>query len=192
MTAGVVTRVLADRRTAVVVVGLLLLAATAVWTVGVYPLVSRVELVEQRRDQAAAGLTAAEAALRAATTSSTTQSTVAQTLDEFYGQVLPQSLVDARAITYPRLARLATEHDLVMERRSVVPDVEEDGRLASLVTTMLLAGRWADIRSFMHALEAGPEFIVIEGIVLNQSEELDAPLTLTLSVATYYRRESAT
>ena len=111
-------------------------------------------------------------------------------LRTFYDEVLPQGLVGARGITYPRLAALAKRSNLVMERRSSAPDEEEDRRLGRLRTTMLLAGEYRSIRRFIHELETSAEFIVIEEILVNQREDVGSPLVLTLGVSTYYRTES--
>ncbi len=112
-------------------------------------------------------------------------------LQRFYRDILPSDLPGARRITYPRFAALARAHNLVLERRSSVPEEDEDSRLARLRTTMLLAGDWADIRRFIHTLENAPEFVVIEEIALSQSEEVGASLVLTLGVSTYYRIEES-
>jgi Tfp pilus assembly protein PilO len=52
---------------------------------------------------------------------------------------------------------------------------------------MTLQGDYDDIRRFIHHVESGTDFIVIDSISLRQGTEADSPLTLALSLSTYYR-----
>jgi hypothetical protein len=55
---------------------------------------------------------------------------------------------------------------------------------------MTLRGNYEDIRRFIHQVENGTDFIVIDSIALRQGEEAGAPLTLALSLSTYYHAEA--
>jgi Tfp pilus assembly protein PilO len=103
--------------------------------------------------------------------------------------VLPDDLAGARRITYARLAQLARDADLRYERRSYEPDANYDGSLQKVQITMVLEGEYRNVRRFIHELETAPEFVVMEDVALAEGTDPDAPLTLTLQLATYFRAE---
>jgi hypothetical protein len=189
MNATILQRVLAEKRVIIGAVVMLVCGTVALWGVVVYPLTQQVATAQLRAHSATLNLASAEAEYRAAEGLRDDKTRLEQQLAKFYDDVLPVGLAAARSVTYARLSDLANEHRLVMERRNVTlaDEFDDDGRLASLETTMVLSGDWVSIRRFMHALESSTEFMVIERIVLSQSESLDAALGLVLSVATYYR-----
>jgi len=172
------------------VVAVVVVAAGALYILAVYPLEIRVAEVRQRQMTAAQSLVAAQRNYQAARATMEGKSAASEQLERFYGEILPQNLAGARDITYVRLATLASASNLVMERRSSASEQERNSDLARLRITMLLAGEWSDIRQFISAVEDAPEFIVIQDIVLSQSEEADASLVLALGVSTYYRAET--
>ena len=96
------------------------------------------------------------------------------------------TLAGARSLTLSRLAALADDHDLLMERRASVPDREDDSVLARLQVSMLLRGAYRDIRRFLHAIETAPEFLIIDEIALRQGDEAEAGEVLGLGLSTYY------
>ena len=102
---------------------------------------------------------------------------------------MPRNLAGARGITWPNLASLANRHNLLLQRRGSLPERDDDSPLERLSITMLLAGEWPNIRRFIYELEAAPEFIVIEDIILSQNEDVDSSLVLTLALTTYYQAE---
>lgn len=110
-------------------------------------------------------------------------------LRRFYLEVLPRDLAGARGITFTRLADLATAYNLVMERRTSVPERDEDSQLSRLTITMVLKGAYLNMRGFIYELEVAPEFIVIEEVVLSQGDDRDPGQILNLELATYYRAE---
>jgi len=180
------TRILSEKRLLVTVVALGLIAAIALYTLGVYPQTVRLREARTRQAEAAASLMTAQKDQESVQVTMTDKASAAQELEVFYRDVLPAHLAGARGITYPRLAALAQAHNLVMERRSSVSERGETSELAKLRTNMLLGGEWADIRQFIDDLENGPEFIVIEDIGLGQSEDASSSLVLNLGLATYY------
>ena len=186
-------RILVEKRIAVTTVCATALMAIALQTFFVYPLNARVEYTHKRRVEAARGLASAARSLDAIRAAADDQMQANAKLQRFYHEILPRGLVGARGITSPTLASLAQRHNLLLRRRSSVSERDEDTRLARLRTTMLLAGDWQNIRRFIQELEASPEFIVIENIVLAQNnEDIDSSLVLTLALATYYQAEDAT
>ncbi len=185
-------RILVEKRLGVMAVGALVLVAVALQALFVLPLNGRVEQTRARRADAETGLANAVRTLDTVRTAADGQSAADAELQQFYGEVLPRDLAAARGITSPTLAALARRHQLLLQRRSSVPERDEDSPLARLRTVMLLAGNWPDVRRFIYELETSPEFIVIEDIVLSQDEEIGSSLVLTLALATYYQAEEET
>ena len=108
-------------------------------------------------------------------------------LKKFYKDVLPADSASARRIAYTRLEQLARRFGLRPARTGTDPGTDEESALARLLVTMVVAGDYRNIREFIYELESSPEFVVIENVALAQSEEANAPLVLTIEVATYYR-----
>lgn len=182
-------RVLVEKRLLIMAVGSVVVLDVALYLVGVYPWTARVTAARERAETAAHTLSLGETTLATVQATRAAKIEADGELDTFYTELLPQGLAGARAITYPTLAALARETGLVLERRSSVADDPQDGPLGRLRTTMFLAGEFQSMRRFIHALESGASFIVIEEILLSQREDMGEPLGLTLGVATYYRHE---
>ena len=52
---------------------------------------------------------------------------------------------------------------------------------------MILSGSYADMRTFIHALETAPEFVVIDNVSLAEDDPDADSLVVTLRLSTYYR-----
>ncbi len=180
-------RVLAEKGLALTVVagGTVLALGLSVFVS--YPWTARVETARQREMAATEALALAGQAHDAAEAMANGKTRTTDQLERFYSEMLPASLAGARGITYPRFDALARSHNLVLQRRSNIPEHDEESQLARLRTTMDLGGEWPDIRRFIHALESAPEFIVIEDVFVRQNEEEDSVQMLTMRVATYYQ-----
>ena len=185
-----VSRVVAEKRVAMTVVAVAVVVAVSLYVMAVYPLTVRVAEARQRQAAAVQFLATARQSYEAARSAMDGKTAASEQLERFYHEILPPDLAGARGITYARLAALASAYDLVMERRSSMSEQDEASDLARLRTTMLLAGEWSDIRQFIAAVEEAPEFVVIQDIVLSQSEEVGASLVLALGVSTYYQTEA--
>jgi len=61
-----------------------------------------------------------------------------------------------------------------------------------LKVTMDLAGSYADIRDFIHDIEASPEFVVIDDVGLMESVQNGGSVRLTLQLSTYFRTTETT
>ena len=153
----------------------------------VYPLGARVRSTEARAD-------AADRQLRAAARDDADARGITEARDRtdtalrvFYKDVLPSSHAQARQATFLRLTQLAEQHNLEQSRRSTDPKQNRESSLARLQISMTLQGNYEDIRRFIHQVESGGDFIVIDSISLQQGAEAGAPLTLALSLSTYYR-----
>lgn len=182
-------RVYTEKRRFILPLAVALVANAVLYAVAVYPLGRRVAAAEQRSAAATQSVRTAETMYASAESVATGKAQATSELKSFYDDVLPDGLSGARRITYVRLAQVAADSGLQYERRTIRTEREPDSRLAKLEMTMVLAGRYEDVRRFIHELETSDEFIVIEDVALAQSEETAAPLVLTVDVATYYRAE---
>ena len=189
-TLAFIRRVAAEKRTFVGLVAVGLLADAGLYGLAVYPWAVKVENADRRAATAAANLDAARQRFESARLAADGKNRAEAELRAFHQGVLPRNLAGARSLTFARLAALADDHDLLMERRASAPDREEDSFLARLQVSMLLRGAYRDIRRFIHALETAPEFVIIEEIVLSQGDDTEAAEVLSLNLATYYRQET--
>lgn len=156
----------------------------------VYPLSVRARSTAQRQDAAAQELLVAEREDASARGIVQGRDRTDSALQAFYKDVLPGSLASARDITYLRLAALADQHSIRLNRRSTDTDSNRQGSLARLRITMALEGNYENIREFIYQLESGSDFLVIDSVALAQDAQVGSPLTLTLGLSTYYRAES--
>ena len=187
-TPALIRRIVSEKRLAVGLVALGLLADAGLYGLAVYPWTLRVESADRRAMAATANLDAARRRHEIARLAAEGRNRAEAELRAFHEQILPRGLAGARSLTFARLAALAEDHGLSMERRVSAPDREEGSRLARLRVSMLLRGAYRDIRRFIHAIEAAPEFLVIEEIVLSQGDETEAGEVLNLGLSTYYRQ----
>jgi Tfp pilus assembly protein PilO len=155
----------------------------------VYPLSARMRSIEARAQGAAERLQAAEREDAEARGIIQKRDRNEKALKAFYTDVLPTSHAEARQATFLRLTQLAQQHNLEPARRNIDPKQEKDSSLARLQIGMTLQGNYEDIRRFIYQVESGGDFIVLDSISLQQGIEAGAPLTLALSLSTYYRAQ---
>lgn len=184
-----VTRVLREKRLLVLLVAAAIAVDAGLYAFAVYPWSIKVRNAAERAERADANRIIVQQNFGAAQATLEGKTQADSELRRFYRDILPRDLAGARGITALRLATLADENDLILERRSTTPDRDGDSPLARLRMTMLLEGEYRNIRQFVYALETAPEFIVIEEIALSEGEEGDAAQVLTLGLATYYWAE---
>jgi hypothetical protein len=182
-------RIFAEKRRLILPIAIAGAVNLAVYAVVIYPRTSSASALEARAQAAQAARAAAAADLRDAEAVKTGQDRAALQLTRFYDTVLPQGREGARRITYRRLATLADESNLDYDRRTISLKRDRESALEQMSMTMVLEGDYRDVRRFIHALEAAPEFVVIEDVGLAQDEQ-NAPLTLTVKMATYYKAGS--
>jgi len=187
MNESLFRRVLREKRTVILLLAFAALANVAFFASVVYPLQRRVATADQRAAAAASALASAEREQKAARETLVGKDRAQDELTRFYTEILPASQSAARRITYLRLAELARDAGLEFDHRTFSVQEQRDSRLQRLEITMLLAGRYADVRRFIHELERAQEFVVISGIELVQRDQNDAMLELTLRLATFYR-----
>ena len=179
-------RVIADKRMVVSLVAVGLAVDAGLYALAVYPWVVKVESAGRRVAVAAANLEAAGLRFESARLAADGKTRADAELRTFHQEILPRDLAGARALTFARLAALADDHGLLMERRASAPDRDEDSVLARLQVSMLLSGAYRDIRRFIHAIETAPEFLIVEEIVLSQGDGTEAGEVLSLGLSTYY------
>jgi len=182
-------RILHERRAVVVPLAAAAVLNIAAYVLIVYPLSLRVSATELRQRSAELQRAAAEREYAASRAMLTSKDRADVELRKFYSEILPDDLAGARRISYARLAQLAKDADLRYERRSYEPNANYEGSLQKVKISMVLEGEYRNIRRFIHDLEIAPEFIVIEDVALAEGTEPNAPLTLTLQLATYFRAE---
>jgi len=178
-------RVFDENRKPVIWLAAGLVINVLVYAFGVYPLSQRVANVSERNDTAARALAAARQENQQASGALTGKDQAVTKLDKFYTEVLPRDLASARALTHVRLAQLARMHNLRYERAQSEPVLTKDSKLTQLKVQMNLGGSYGGVRGFLHSLETAPQFVVIDNVVLGESDGDSLQLTLTLS--TYYR-----
>lgn len=173
------------RRTLIPLVALLVVDVLA-YLLLVYPLAQRVANVTERTASAERALAAARRDYAQASGTLTGKSRAATELATFYKDVLPANLSEARQQTHLRLAQLARDAHLRYVRETT--DIEQPrGRtLTRLRIQLELSGTYADIRSFVHALETSPEFVVIDNLELTQEPNSENVLTVKVELSTYY------
>lgn len=185
-----VTRVLREKRLLVLLVAAAIVVDAGLYAFAVYPWSIKVRNAAGRAERANANRVLVQQSFGAAQATLEGKTQADSELRRFYRDILPRGLAGARGITALRLATLAAENHLILERRSTAPDRDDASQLARLRMTMHLEGEYRNIRQFVYALETAPEFIVIEEIALSKGEEGDSAQVLTLGLATYYWAES--
>lgn len=180
------SRVLAENRTPIVWLAAGLVVNVLVYAFGVYPLSQRVANVAQRNDTAARALAAARLENEQASGALTGKDQAVTKLAKFYTEVLPANLASARGLTHLRLAQMARTHGLRYGRASSEPILTRDSKLTQLKVELTLGGSYAGVRAFLHDLETAPQFVVIDNVVLAESDA-DDRVALTLNLSTYFR-----
>ena len=179
-------RVFAENRKPIIWLAAALVINVLVYAFGVYPLSQRVTNVTQRNETAAQALAAASQEHEQASGALSGKDQAITKLAKFYTEVLPTSLASARQLTHLRLAQMARMHGLRYGRASSEPVPDKDSKLTQLKVEMSLGGTYAGVRAFLHDLETAPQFVVIDNVVLAESEA-DDRIELTLALSTYFR-----
>ena len=190
MLTKLMRRIFVEKRLAITIVIVAVVVDIALYALVVLPWSVALTNARQRAEIASLALTAAEQALAVARTTVDGKLEADRELQNFYSEILPSDLSDARGITFARLEEAASLNNLLMERRSSSTGREEGSRLARLQMTMFLKGDYRDMRRFLSELEAADDFIVIEEISLSQDDPAENTEALTLGLATYYWTEN--
>jgi hypothetical protein len=184
--ATLARRVFAENRKPIIWLAAGLAVNVLVYAFGVYPLSQRVANVSERNDTAARALAAARLENEQASGALTGKDEAMTKLAKFYTEVLPPTLASARQLTHLRLAQMARMHNLRYGRASAEPILGKESKLTQLKVDLSLGGSYAGVRAFLHDLETAPQFVVIDNVVLAESDS-DDRVELTLALSTYYR-----
>jgi hypothetical protein len=179
-------RVIQEHRKAVVLIAGGLVLNVLLYLVVVRPLARSVANIEQRTLAAEQARAAAQSDFGRASGTLTGKDRATKELATFYSTVLAQDLSGARRLTYGRVQRLADQHRLSYQRSRYEPVEERGSSLTKLKVNVELTGNYANLRSFIHAIETAPEFVVIENISLAEGSS-EGSLRLALDLSTYYR-----
>ena len=181
-------RILREHRRLIVPLAIALLVNVVAYAVVVDPLARRVANIAERDAAAERMLAAAKKEHTDATGTVTGKDRAAQELTRFYKDVLPRDLPAARRLTHTRVPQIAREHNVGFYSSTTSPVTRgQNSTLVRYTTKVELAGRYRDVRSFIHELETAPEFVVIDDVSLSEEDNEDGLLELTLQLSTYYQ-----
>jgi len=182
-------RILDEKRLAVGGAALAVAANLLVYLLAVAPLERRSAGAASRAATAAALRQAAERDRAAAQALAVGASRAREELATFYNQVVPQSFVSARTITYTVPPALARRANVRYQTATFSYDpAQTEGPVSRLETKIILQGGYEELRRFIFDLETSPEFLIIDGLALAQGEA-GQPLTVTLELSTYFRAD---
>ena len=181
-------RVLSEHRRLVVPLAIALLVNVLAYAFFVYPLSEDVANIAQRDAAAERELAAAKREHALATGTSTGKDRAAQELARFYKEVLPRDHAAARRLTHNRIPQIAKRFNVEFYSATVsAPARARESSLVRFTTKLELAGRYRDVRNFIHELETAPEFVVIDDVALSEEYDEGGLLEMTLQLSTYYR-----
>ena len=180
-------RVVGDHRRVLVPLGAVLVINLVVLIAVVLPLRRSVESGDARARTSSEALAAAAADFKSAEATREGQGQATKDLERFYKEVLPADVSAARRLTSLKLGQMVRQHDVNFQRSASTPEIQRESELERLKISYALTGNWEDIRTLIYDIETGPDFVVIDNVVLQESGEANAPLSLTLDLSTYYR-----
>ena len=181
-------RVLHEHRRLVLPFTITLIVNLLVYGFVVRPLSDRVANIAQRDAAAERSLAAARQEHSLANGTLTGKDRASQELARFYKDVLPRDLPSARRLTHVRIPEIADQFRVDFFNASVSPPARaKESSLVRYSSKVELAGRYRDIRSFIHQLETVPEFVVIDDVSLTEEDAEGGTLGLTLQLSTYYQ-----
>ncbi len=182
-------RVMRDKRAIVLPLALVAAGNLVAYLLGAAPLRAAVASAEQRGGAATAEVATATAQFADAKATIEGRSTATEQLRRFYDEVLPADQATARRLTYFELAEMATAAGLRVSRRTQSLERDKDSRLRRLDTSMVLEGRYENVREFLFDIESSSEFVVVTEIALAAGQDDRSALVLTLGLSTYFRGE---
>ena len=183
-------RVAAEHRAWLVPIVVAIFLNVAIYVAVVFPLGRQVVSLDQQARQVHETLGKARLDYQAARATAQGKVQADASLAKFYKDVLPQDASSARRITYLRLAELARDSNVRLERGDNAIEKQKGSSLAKLTTAYTLSGDYRDVRRFIYAVETAPEFLVLESLTLRGSDQSPRGLAMTIGVATYYRAEN--
>jgi Tfp pilus assembly protein PilO len=180
-------RITAEHRAWMLPIVIAIFVNIAIFVAVVFPLGRQVADLDQQARQVHATLAKARLDYQGARATAQGKVQADASLAKFYKDVLPQNASSARRITYLRLAQLASEANVRLERGDNAIEKQKGSSLEKLSTSYTLSGDYRDVRRFIYALETAPEFLVLESLTLRGGDQSGRGLAMTIGVATYYR-----
>lgn len=179
-------RVLVEKRSILIPLGVAALINLGVYALVVYPLGVKSAGAADRADKAAQLLKMAEQDYASAKELVAGKTRADQELTIFYGKVLPANQLAAVRLTYLPLTSIARKANVKLLSRHWQPDVpQKDARLVRLKVTASFSGDYEAFRQFIYELETAPEFVIIDQLTITQGE-VNNPLAFALELSTYY------
>lgn len=181
-------RVIREHRRLLLSLTIALIVNLAVYLFAVRPLSNRVANIAQRDVAAERSLNAARQEHAVATGTLTGKDKASAELARFYRDVLPRDLASARRLTHVRVPDIAKQFNVDWFSTNFSPPARaRESGLVKLSSKVELAGRYRDVRAFIHKLETAPEFVVIDDVSLSEEDTEEGLLLLTLQLSTYYQ-----
>lgn len=181
------SRVVREHRAALVPLVIALVLNLIVLIAIVLPGADRAAANEARAAAAVRAQTAAAADLARAEASREGTTKASSDLDTFYDRVLPADLAAARRLTHVRFQQKAREYGVRYERAATRDEEVPGSQLDRLSSSMTLSGDYDDIRALLYDLEIAEDFFIIDSVALSEGTDANEPLSLALTVSTYYR-----
>lgn len=182
-------RVFSDKRLVLIPLVALALANVVMLGLVLGPLGGRVGTLEDRATAASTAAATAERELDDARALATGKVQATDDLQRFYRDVLPADQASARRLTFLRLAQVARGAGLDFDRRAFTQDHQRDAHLVRADLSMIVRGRYDQLRRFMYDVEAGDDFVVIRSLTVINSGDIPGDLEATLSLSTYYKAD---
>jgi len=181
------SRVVTEHRRVLLPLAAVLIVNVIVLLAVVLPLRQSVQTGDARARASAAALKDAADDFKSAEATRDGLSQATKDLERFYNDVLPADVSAARRLTNLKLGQMVRQHDVNFQRSASTPESTKASALERLSISYSLSGDWEDIRMLIHAIETGPDFVVIDNVALQQGGDVDAPLSFSLDLSTYYR-----
>lgn len=187
------TRIYEERRRIILPLLIAAVVNLAVLLLAVVPLRRSVTTTEAAAHDATLSLASANQQLRQAREAASSRQRADTELQRFYTSVLPENFAVAARTTNRWLQQTAQQEGLEYRGASFSWDEVRESSLSRAYSQATLRGRYADIRRFLHAVEAADEFLVVERLELDQASAGtgSGSLEVSLLVSTFFVTEPA-
>lgn len=183
-------RIVSEHRRLILPLVIAILANVAIYAAVVFPLGHQVGSLAQQSGEMHETRRRAGQEYQAAKATVQGKEQADVSLAKFYRDVLPADESMAIRITYLRLAQIARQANVHLERGANKVDPVKGSTLDKLSTSYTLSGEYRDVRRFIYALETAPEFLVLENVALSSPQQGMRGLSVSIAIATYFRAEN--
>jgi hypothetical protein len=180
-------RILVEKRAAIIPLILGIAGNIAAYALWVYPLGVKSAGAADRAAAATLAVRNAERDYAAAKERVSGKARADQALSTFYDKVLPADMGSAMRLTYATLPAIARKVNVrFVSRRVDTEPPKKDARLGVLKTHTMWMCDYESFRRFIFDVESAPAFVIIDEVAIAQQDPAK-PLSVTLSMSTYYR-----